>query len=185
MTARARDGGRGVAEAPRPRGPTRVLVIGYGNALRTDDGVGWHAARMLVGDPRLGEAGVVAEHQLEPELAFDMSTAGLVILVDASTATPPGTVTVRRLAEPAGVAPAAGPGASSHHIDPELLLALARELYGAAPEAFVVSVGVAEMGPGESLTPPVGAALPAVADTVARLIAEHAGRVAGRPRESA
>jgi len=171
--------------APHPGRPARVLVIGYGNALRSDDGVGWHAARMLVGDPRLGEAVVVAEHQLAPDLAFDMSTAGLVILVDASTATPPGTVTVRRLAEPGNVAsaPAPGPGASSHHVDPALLLALTLELYGVAPDVVVVSVGVAEMGPGESLTPHVAAALPAVADTVARLLAEHAGRAGGEARE--
>jgi hydrogenase maturation protease len=175
--------------APRPGGPARVLVIGYGNALRTDDGVGWHAARLLAADPRLDGVVVLARHQLAPELALEMSAATLVILVDASTATPPGTVTGRRLAEPGGVdgepgpgGSPAGPGASSHHVDPELLLALARELYGTAPEVVVVSVGVAEMGPGESLTPPVAAALPAVADTVARLVAERAGRASDRPR---
>jgi hypothetical protein len=42
-----------------------------------------------------------------------------------------------------------------------------------------VSVGVADMGPGESLSPLVAAAVPVVADTVARLVAEHAGRIAG------
>ena len=30
-----------------------VLVVGYGNALRTDDGLGWHAAERLADDPRL------------------------------------------------------------------------------------------------------------------------------------
>jgi hydrogenase maturation protease len=181
-----------VTPAPRPDGPARALVIGYGNALRTDDGVGWHAARLLAADPRLAGVIVLARHQLAPELALEMSAATLVILVDASTAAPPGTVTVRRLAGPGGVAggpgpggSAASPGASSHHVDPELLLALARELYGAAPEVVVVSVGVAEMGPGESLTPAVTAALPAVADTVAQLVAEHTGRARGRSREPA
>lgn len=178
---------------PELRGPDRVLVVGYGNALRTDDGVGWHAARLLAGDPRLANAIVIAEHQLAPELALDLSTVGLVILVDASTTTTAGTVTVRPLAAPGGGAGGgdassgtlASPGASSHHVDPELLLALARELYGAAPEAIVVSVGVAEMGAGEALSPAVAAALPLVADVVARLVAAHKGRVAGVPREPA
>ena len=80
---------------------------------------------------------------------------------------------------------AAGPGATSHHVDPELLLALALELYGSAPEAVVVSVGVAEMGPGEALSPRVAAALPAVADAVARLVAEHEARCADEAREPA
>jgi hydrogenase maturation protease len=176
-----------------PCDPARVLVIGYGNALRTDDGVGWHAARLLAGDPRLANVVVVAEHQLTPELAFDLSLASLVVLLDASTETPAGTVTVRSIVAPgraasaAGLGPAAGPagpdeapaamaGASSHHVDPELLLALARELYGRAPEAVVVSVGVTEMSLGEGLTPIVEAALPAVADIVARLVAEHERR---------
>jgi hydrogenase maturation protease len=162
----------------QPDGPPRVLVIGYGNALRTDDGVGWHAARLLAGDPRLAAVVVVAEHQLTPELAFDLSLASLVILLDASTETPAGTVTVRSVAGP-GAAGGAPPGASSHHVDPEILLALARQLYGRAPEAIVVSVGVTEMGLGESLTPVVEAALPAVADIVAQLVANHAGRAAG------
>jgi hydrogenase maturation protease len=182
----------------RPPDPARVLVIGYGNALRTDDGVGWHAARLLAGDPRLADVVVVAEHQLTPELAFDMSLASLVVLLDATTETPAGTVTVRSIAEPgaaAGVGAGTGagtrgeaasvpPGASSHHVDPELLLVLARQLYGRAPEAVVVSVGVSEMGLGEGLTPAVEAALPAVADIVARLVAEHderAGEEARRP----
>ncbi len=174
-------GRRGGTAAPGPRGPAgAVLVIGYGNALRTDDGIGWHAAGLLAHDPRLAGAEVVALQQLAPELALDLSTASLAVLVDASTAESPGTVTVRKLSAPGG-----SPGASSHHVDPEILLALALELYGIAPEVVVVSVGVAEMGPGESLTPPVAAALPAVADAVARLIAEHAGRAAGEARGQA
>jgi hydrogenase maturation protease len=176
----------------RPRGPARVLVIGYGNALRTDDGVGWHAARLLAGDPRLADVIVVAEHQLTPELAFDLSLASLVVLLDATTETPAGTVTVRSIAGPGAASGADGgrarageaAGASSHHVDPETLLVLARQLYGRAPEAVVVSVGVSEMGLGEGLTPAVEAALPAVADIVARLVAEHdelAGEAARRP----
>jgi len=172
-----------VTAAPGPGGPARVLVVGYGNALRSDDGVGWHAARLLAGDPRLADVVVMAEHQLAPELALDLSTASLVILVDASTETPAGTVTVRPLAAAGGGS--AGGGTSSHHVDPGLLLALALQLYGSAPEAIVVSVGVAEMGHGEALTPRVAAALPAVADIVARLVAEHEGRMTGEALEPA
>jgi len=133
---------------------------------------------------------VVACHQLAPELALDVRAASLVILVDATTTTPPATVTVRRLA-PAdegaddGDRPGPGPGGSSHHVGPELLLALARELYGAAPEAVSVSVGVADLGPGEALTPGLAAALPAVADAVAQLVDEHLASRGSASREPA
>ena len=46
-----------------------VLVVGYGNSLRGDDGIGWHAARLLTDDPRLTGARVLTHHQLAPELA--------------------------------------------------------------------------------------------------------------------
>jgi hydrogenase maturation protease len=153
---------------------TRALVVGYGNALRSDDGVGPRAADLLAADPRLAGADVLARHQLTPELALDMSRASLVVLVDARATARPGEITVRRL-EAAGEARAgAGPGPSWHHVGPAELLALARELYGAAPPAFVVSVGAADLGPGETLSPEVAAALPAVADAVAGLVAAYA-----------
>ena len=43
-----------------------VLVVGYGNPLRGDDGFGCHAAALLAADPRLEEARVLARHQLTP-----------------------------------------------------------------------------------------------------------------------
>lgn len=163
-----------------------VLVVGFGNALRADDGVGWHAAAALADDPRLVGVAVLALHQLMPELALDMSRASLVIIVDASTDQDAGAIVVRRLtAEPragggeAQGGPGGGPrtgrvvGATSHHVGPGELLAVAHELFGAAPETFTVSVGVADMEAGESLSPAVAAALPGVADAVVDLIAAH------------
>ena len=165
-----------------------VLVVGYGNTLRSDDGIGWRAASLLADDPRLGGVEVLAIHQLAPELALDFSRVSLVILIDAGADNPPGEISVQSLAPDvdAGVpggAPGAthGPGATSHHVGPTELLALARALYGAAPAALVVRVGVAEMEIGEALSPAVSAALPAIADVVVGLIARHrASRNVGR-----
>ena len=61
-----------------------VLVVGYGNPLRSDDGIGWHAADLLATDPRLAGAQVLTHHQLAPELAEDISRASLVVLVSAA-----------------------------------------------------------------------------------------------------
>jgi len=102
-----------------------------------------------------------------------MSRASLVILVDASAEGPPGAITIRPLEGEHVGAAGGGGGATSHHVGPGVLLALARDLYGAAPDAFVVSVGTATMELGEELSPPVAAALPAIADAVAALVEAH------------
>jgi hydrogenase maturation protease len=105
-----------------------VLVVGYGNPLRGDDGIGWHAARLLATHPRLGDARLLVQRQLVPELAADVSRASLVVLVDASAEGDPGSVRVRKV-EPRLAAPATW----SHHLDPQTLAGLAEALYGVTP----------------------------------------------------
>ena len=51
---------------------------------------------------------------------------------------------------------------------------MAQRLYGRAPKAFLVAVGVGPMELSEKLSEPVAAALPEVVATVRRLLAEHA-----------
>ena len=172
----------GAQAAATAAGPGRVLVIGYGNSLRSDDGVGWHVAMRLCDDPRLTACEVLARHQLTPELALDLGEASLVILIDADVGVAPGAISVRRLTgEPGARNGARGMGTidrspSTHHVDAGELLALAGELGGHVPEAVVIGVGVADLELGESLSPAVGAALPDVADLVLGLVADHQGR---------
>jgi len=143
-----------------------VLVVGYGNALRGDDALGWHAVARLSADPRLDGARVIWQHQLTPELALDMAGASLVVLVDAESDLEPGALHVRRLHRSAD-----GGTAMSHHVAPESLLVLAHELYGAAPEAWLVGVGAATLEVGDALSPAVASAIPAIVDAVAAIIA--------------
>src|SRR2546421_12899232 len=76
------------------------LVIGYGNPLRTDDGVGWQVAQQLATD-LADDVDVIGTHQLTPELAEPISRAGLVVFVDAGVGGEPGHVGCRLIA-PAG-----------------------------------------------------------------------------------
>ena len=82
---------------------------------------------------------------------------------------PAGTFTVERM-ERTGTTGAGW----SHHLDPSSLVDLAGELYGRAPDAFIVSVGVESLALGDRLSPMVEAALPGLVDAVAELIADRA-----------
>ena len=59
------------------------LVIGYGNELRRDDGLGPQAARAVAG---WGMPGVLALscHQLTPELAEIVADAEEALFIDAA-----------------------------------------------------------------------------------------------------
>lgn len=143
------------------------LVVGYGNPLRSDDGIGWVIAGRLATDPRFAGTDVLQRHQLTPELALDISRADLVVLVDARSGAPAGSVSIER------VDPAVATGTTwSHHLSPASLVALAGELYGHAATVHVVSVGVGSLEVGEGLSPAVEAAVELAMDAIAGLVNE-------------
>jgi hydrogenase maturation protease len=155
-----------------------VLVVGYGNPLRSDDGVGPAVAERLATDPRLRGADVRAEHQLTPELALDASAASLLVLIDAAEDVAAGEVAVRRLgpdgAAGVGLVEEAGPPLT-HHLDPGALLGLARQLFGAAPEEVImIGIGPASLEVGETLSPQVQVAVARAVELVAGLVANRA-----------
>lgn len=127
----------------------RSLVVGVGNPLREDDGVGWRLAEALA------QAGVEVHtcHQLLPELAAELSQVDLVLFADARAEGPAGQVLLQPLV------PSESPG-YSHHLDASGLLAWVRALYGCCPQAHLLSVAGASFGYCEGLSPAVEAALP-------------------------
>jgi len=161
----------------RPRragriGATGSLIVGYGNPLRSDDGLGLQAARRLAADPRLAGAQVVWQYQLMPELAVDVSRATLVVLIDVTVEHEAGALSIRRL----DVAAETGGSAWSHHLEPAQLVGLARELWGAAPDVFIVSVGAASLEVGEVLSEAVDRALPGLVEAVVEIVEKHGRR---------
>jgi hydrogenase maturation protease len=149
----------------------RTLIIGYGNPLRGDDGLGWHAARRLrerIADP---DVGILALHQLTPELADDLSRADLAIFIDAACEGEPGSVCRRR------VEPSSGEAAFTHHATPEALLSAARALFGRAPDAVLFTAAVESVELSERLTPAAERALE-------RIVAEVIGLAPGPGAES-
>ena len=160
------------------------LVIGFGNPLRADDGLGWVVAQRLrerlADDDLFGDVVVIAEHQLTPELAEPISRARIVVFVDAREGDQPGRIDCRTVA-PTGD----GSLAFSHDVDPSSLVQMARLLYGACPTAVVVSVVGEEFGYGTALSPVVQAAVPEVVrhvrDFLADGIAALSAPVTARP----
>jgi len=143
----------------------RTLVIGYGNPLRKDDGLGWHAARLIAARTAGRAVEVITCHQLTPELAETLSHFSRAVFIDADAEGQPGEIHQRPvLPEP----PA--PSAFTHTCTPAGLLASAQQLYGHAPEAFVVTVTAQSFEFGDGLTPIVAAALPQVADYVCKVV---------------
>jgi hydrogenase maturation protease len=134
----------------------RVLVVGYGNTLRGDDGLGIRAAEMLC--ERWAGHGLAHLfcHQLTPELAEDVSRADAVLFIDARAGGVPGSF------ECAEVAEADDAGASyTHRCRPGDLLRLARQLFGACPRAWLLSMCAEDFERGEGLSPRVEAAMSA------------------------
>jgi hydrogenase maturation protease len=147
-------------------GTAGTLVIGYGNPLRGDDGLGWHAARMLQ-QHQDAHMHVLACQQLTPELAAPISTARLVVFIDASAAaeTP---AALRCLP----IAPDEGAACSlTHHLTPGALLACTRLLYAACPPALLLSLPLLSSGYGEQLSPALAALLPALLARVRQVAA--------------
>jgi hydrogenase maturation protease len=146
-----------------------LLVIGYGNTLRSDDGVGRKVAEAVAG---LGLPGVQAIGcpQLTPEYAEPVSQAELVIFVDASVDLPK-EVRLRPLA----------PNESSqllgHSADPRTVLALARDVFGHVPRAWWLTIPAEEFRFGEELSPLAQAGFEAALARIRALVSETASEV--------
>lgn len=134
---------------------TPILIIGYGNTLRGDDGVGVVAAEQIrANNP---DVDVITCHQLTPELSEPISQARLVIFLDASAETLPGTIVEQRITS----ADVSSSG-FTHRVDPATLLAIASELFASVPEAWLLTVGADSFALGAPVSPVVAAALPAL-----------------------
>ena len=161
----------------RPAGRGGIVIAGYGNPLREDDGAGFRvacAARERYRDRP--DVEVLVGHQPVPEWAEVLARAAVAYLVDAAPSGgtgAPGGVRLVRLTDGTGNPPSGGPGASpaalpdGHALGPAALLALCRAAYARAPESFLLTVAAERFGFADRLS-----AAPAVAaDEALRLLA--------------
>ncbi len=147
----------------------KVLVVGYGNSLRSDDGLGLFAVREIQQKISRPEIEFLEVVQLQPELAETISKKDLVIFIDAVMHGISGE-THYELVFPAAKAPG-----MSHTTDPETLLFAAKELYGKVPKALLATVAGECFGFGTTLSPAVEASTRGLAMRVTQLIEEFIG----------
>ena len=149
----------------------RVLVVGYGNPLRGDDGVGGRVAEEVAAVLPAPPVSVLTVQLLTPELADPISRSDLLILIDAAAEGPPGEVRCFPIA--AGSATAASLAIGTHEVTLDRLLGMAQELFGHCPPAHIVTIAGESFDVSETLTPTVEAAAAEALACVLELAGHH------------
>jgi hydrogenase maturation protease len=150
-----------------PDPPPPVAIVGVGNLLLSDDGVGIYAVRWLRSDSRVESmARLIDGGTVGTDLLAEVCGCEKLLIVDAVDAgLPPGTIVRMDLSGP-DPQPINTRNAHQSGI-PGLLDDL--RLLGHAPQQVVlVGVQPAAMGLGTELSPEVAGALPAVSAEVVR-----------------
>jgi hydrogenase maturation protease len=135
------------------RGVKKCLVIGYGNTLRGDDGLGPYVAEDLQGvvsAHELLDVSIMAIPQLDVVLACQMGEADLVIFVDARVDDSEELVKIRRI-EPA--ADLESQLQTPHTISSmPALLRISLDWYRAAPLCYAVMPKGYDFSVGETIS---------------------------------
>jgi hydrogenase maturation protease len=173
-------GGAGNRGAARD---ARVLVLGLGNSLLADDGVGVLAIRRLRDEPAGAPLELVDGGTLNFTLLQYLEEALAMIVIDAADLQErPGTVRVFEGDDMDRVVAGARRN-SVHEAGLADLMAMARLRERLPPRRALITVQPQHIGWGETLSAPVARALPGICER-ARLLAERWAPDAG-PREQA
>jgi hydrogenase maturation protease len=121
----------------------KTLVIGYGNSLRGDDGVGLLVAEQ-VDTWDLPEVRSLAVHQLTPELVAEIAQAEVVYFVDACVGHSQARI------EP--IEPIEVSSRLDHLWSPSVLLHLSKTLYDADPVAYRILIPATQLEYGASIS---------------------------------
>jgi hydrogenase maturation protease len=147
--------------------PPRILLLGYGNLDRQDDGVAWHILARVARSIGRKPSGAVENSpdtpqefdltgdnpeflfvlQLTPELAETVAGFDRVCFVDAHTGNIQKQVRFLQIDSHFQSSP------FTHHLTAQSLLSLAETLYGKKPAAYLLSVRGYEFGFSQALSP--------------------------------
>lgn len=125
----------------------KLLLIGYGNPDREDDGVAWHILHRLTTRlglvspesyedefPEFASIDFAFYLQLTPEMAEEITFYDYVCFIDAHTGSIPEPVRLINMESEFQRSP------FTHHLTPQSLLSLCETIYAKKPEAVLLSV---------------------------------------------
>lgn len=130
----------------------KVFLVGVGNLLRSDDGVGPLIAEKIAKKDIPGVS-VIMSQLLNIELLEDAIGYERILIIDAG-AVGKG-VTLKKIECPSGSSQA-----SSHHLSPEFLLAMAQELYETDLNLYVCCIRGENFDVGNTLSASVVELIP-------------------------
>lgn len=111
---------------------TDILIIGYGNPGRADDGLGPAFAKELE-NMALKNVIVESDYQLSVEHAYEIAGSDVTILVDADTL-------CKEAFEIKKVYPSEEFSFSTHSVSPSSLAALTKDFSGAEKDIFIIGI---------------------------------------------
>jgi hydrogenase maturation protease len=125
----------------------KLLMLGYGNPDREDDGVAWHIMRALTIKlclvppesyedefPESTQIDFAFHLQLTPEMAEDVVEYQYICFVDAHTGNIPESVRLIAVESEFQNSP------FTHHLTPQSLISMCETIYGKRPDAVLLSV---------------------------------------------
>jgi hydrogenase maturation protease len=125
-----------------------ILILGFGNPDRQDDGVAWHVLRELMfsyGLPKPETLDIddfqsvkgvhfLFQLQLLPEIADDLNKYDRAVFIDAHTGAVPLNVNVTE------VKPEFQNSPLTHHLTTNSLLAIAKKIHNTHPNSILISI---------------------------------------------
>ena len=109
-----------------------MLVIGFGNPAREDDGLG-PAAAEIIERSNIDGVNVDIDYQLSVEHAADVAGHNVVVFIDASVSGEKPYVFEK-------VTPKFEESFSSHSVSPEQVLGLAKNLFNAETDGYMLGI---------------------------------------------
>ena len=155
----------------------KIMVVGYGNPLCGDDGVGWHAAQVLADTLEVEDIKILACHTLTPKLFDPVRQSDLVIFVNSCMDDLPGQLTFRAIKSRIP-----NTGLRRSRLNPQALLSCVQELYGTCPQGLMITMGGENFNYGDDLSPFVATNFPALLESVRDQLAQWRSTI--HPKES-
>lgn len=133
----------------------KTLVIGYGNPLRRDDGVGWVLAEEL--EKRYSQSHVECRMsiQLVPEMAARFGEFDQVLFIDAAVSGNPGFISINEVKKGQ-----ASEKPLNHEFDFDEMVSFAEMFHPKIPQLTLFTVSGSDFSFGAGLSEQVAASIP-------------------------